>query len=414
MILMRKKVLFILGMLYISALMFAQYGFNLNMYQPEIIDGRAEALGRTSILTSSGANYLFNNPSKLSEIDQKNLQLSCRAVLGNSEFKETEEDEDPTNITHKFPMHFRANGFSFALPYDLTANKEFKTALAVGYRTYYDWGYNIKVKYENEDDEFEIDVTSRGGFSTLVFGGGFCYQGNLLGGISISVPFMSDMSNEVEDNEGYRSKDDGTMKGTFITWSGTYILNDKITFGARLRTAFDLEIEWDDDEGYSSQYDLSIPSELGLAIELKTESDLKLYAEYVSMGLGDFELESINGNIENNDSENGYSFHSGIEKGTKNVFRAGFFLQSVPIYELLEDDHYYYEDTIYDDTPLTETGFTVGLGLQPSPSYTLDVFGSYSYLNYDENYEDSGDDLHTNDYSFSRMKFGCSVGYKFN
>ena len=113
-------------------------------------------------------------------------------------------------------------------------------------------------------------------------------------------------------------------------------------------------------------------SEFGLAIEFKSNNNLKLYAEYLTRDLGDYEVGYIN---LYHFSDNGFALRTGLEAGVNNVFRGGFFIQSVPIYKLIIDDEDYYYDDKYDD--------------------------------------DYWRDQYSDEYSFSRIKVGCSLGYNF-
>ncbi len=405
---MRKNVILVLFVLSVSVGLFGQYGYTLNMFEPEIIDARAEALGRTSILSSSGANYVFNNPAMLSNLDQKNVQFNSRVLFGNLEIK-SKVGGDTYKYKYEYLLHTKLNGLSLGMPFSTSDNENLKLGFAVGYRTYYDWGYNVHYESAEVNDNYEFDHKSHGGFSTLVLGGGLNYQKKFFGGVSFSFPFLSNISSEYENTYGDKDNDEGTLKGSFFTLSGSCIFFEKVTVGARFRTGFTLKLELDDDEG-----DITIPSEIGLAIEIKPNANLKLYAEYLTRSLGDYEIDEGEGGLYG-DPENGYSIRTGFEVGTSYVFRGGFFMQSVPIYEIksyydevLED--YYF---VYDEKPQTETGFTAGFGMKINPNISLDLFGAYSFLNYDENFNIIEEFDISNDYSYSRIKIGCSMGYNF-
>ncbi|MCK4694704.1 MAG: hypothetical protein KAT74_03025, partial [Candidatus Cloacimonetes bacterium] len=402
---MRKNVILVLVILSVSAGLFGQYSYNLSMFEPVIIDARAEALGRTSILSSTGANFIFNNPAMLSNLAQNNIQFTGRVRFGKDELKE-KYDNETDKIEFKYLIHMKLNGLSFGMPFFMSDNKDLKLGFGIGYRTYFDWGYNMH--YEDEDSDYEYDIKYHGGLSTLVLGSGLNYQNKFFGGVSISFPFLSNISSEYENNDGAKNETEGTMKGTFFTLSGSYIVNEKITIGARIRTGFTLKWEEEDDDGDKFKYDIIIPSEFGLAIEMKPNTSLKLYAEYLTRGFGNYKIETDYGDFDfYGDSNNGYSIRTGFEVGTSNVFRGGFFMQSVPIYELR-----YFDDSypVYDKKPQTEIGFTAGFGVKINPNLSLDIFGAYSFLNYDESYDDDWREQISNDYSFSRIKIGCSMG----
>lgn len=413
---MKRNVILVLAVLSISVGLMGQWGhYNLNIFEPEIIDARAEALGKTSILSSTGANFIFNNPAMLSNLKSKNIQISCRSIFGKDEIK-SEYDDETYKTENEYKFHFKLNGLSFSMPYALFHNKDIKFSFGAGYRTYYDWGYNKHSRSSEEYSDDDYDLNSHGGLNVLVLGGGLNNKEKLYGGFSISVPFLSNISSEYEDNEE-KYKSDGTMKGSFFTLSGAYILNEKITLGVRLRTGFELDFK-EKSEEYSSPFgdenaiDFEIPSEFGLAVEFKSNKNLKLYAEYLTRGLGDYEIKTPWGNMDlYYFSDNGFALRTGLEAGANNVFRCGFFIQSVPIYKLITDED---EDLVYDDTPLAEIGFTTGLGIKLNANSYLDIFGIYSFLQYDDKYyDDYWRDQYSDEYSFSRIKVGCSLGYNF-
>ena len=403
---MKKNVILLLAVLSISVglmgQMFQMRHYNLNIFEPEIIDARAEALGKTSILSSTGANFIFNNPAMLSNLKSKNIQISCRSIFGKDKIKSEYDDETyTTKIEYKF--HFKLNGLSFSMPYALFHNKDIKFSFGVGYRTYYDWGYNKQCK-SNDDDVEDYDLNYHGGLNVLVLGGGLNNKEKLYGGITISLPFLSNISSEYEDNEG-KDKFEGSMNGSFFTLSGAYILNEKITLGVRLRTGYELSIAV-----YGG--DFEIPAELGLAVEYKPKTNLKLYAEYLTRGLGDYEIKTLWGNMDlYYFSDNGFALRTGIEAGVIDIFRAGFFIQSVPIYKLKSDE---YGDSNYDEKPLAEMGFTTGFGMKLNANSYLDLFGIYSFLKYNDKYDEMyRRELYSDEYSYSRIKVGCSLGYHF-
>ncbi|MDP8209655.1 MAG: hypothetical protein RAO94_05195 [Candidatus Stygibacter australis] len=414
---MRINVIFLLFVMCICAGLFGQYGnYALHPFEPGIIDARAEALGSTSILSSSGANYIFNNPAMLSRLDSKNFQLSCLAKFGKSENTEDIEGYDSETYEREYPFHFKINGLSFGMPYEMTNSQDMKIGFGVGYRTYYDLSYNYH--YENNDDDYtyEVDRNAHGGYNTLVLGGGVCYQEKMYGGISLSFPFLSTYSVETEENiEGEIDKYDyeGTLTGTFFTLGGAYILNEKMTIGVRLRTGITLNDEYEYDDGDKDEDDIIIPSEFGLAMEMKPNDRVKLYLEYLTRGLSNYEIEEGNETYDlYEDSDNGYSLRAGLETGSESLFRLGFFMQSVPIYELLEIDDDW--EGVYDEKPLTEMGFTVGFGLKMGPQTTLGIYGAYSFLNYEESFDYDGwrNDI-DEEYSNSRIKLGFTLGSNF-
>lgn len=408
---MKRNVILVLVILSISAVLFAQY--SLNMFEPEIIDARAEALGRTSILSSTGANYIFNNPAMLSNFTTKNIQLSCITKFGQSVKKYDVFGNNGRDVID-YLFHMKLHGIAFSIPYLTTNSEDLKLGFGAGYRTYYDFGYNKHYKIDNHN--YDYDYISHGGFNVIVLGGGLNYQDSFYAGLSISFPSSSFFSTEYENSDDYEYETEGIMKGSFLTFSGAYHFNEIITCGFRLRNGFILKVEeeYQDNEGYEyeSDYDYIIPSEIGLALEIKPKDNLKLFAEYLSRGFGKYEIEVITNDEDlYEDSENGYSFRTGMEFGRSILFRCGLFMQSVPIYECKLFDEF--EGYIYDETPQTEMGYTTGFGIKMITNLTIDLYGSYSFLNYDEKYLDYNDYNVSKDYSYKRFKVGLSTGYIF-
>jgi len=417
---MKKNIFIILLLLCYSVGLLGQYGYLLNMYEPETIDARSEALGRSSILSSNDANYLFNNPALLSSLSKTNIQFNCRTSLGNiiinrdSEGEPFAPEDEESKQEYNKPIHVKFNGVSIGIPFNYSVFQNIKFGFGIGYRTYYDWGFNVHYERDDEVLTTEFKTYVHGGLNTLVFGGGFSYQEKIYGGISISLPLFSNLLTETEYISGSEIADSEmkkSVKGTFFTLSGSYKFDEKVTFATRLRTGFALEMIDIVDDVEDFKRDIIIPSELGFALEIKLNNFLKLYTEYLTRNLGDYEIESsYDSYFLHENSENGYSFRSGFEAGTNKILRCGFFMQSVPIYKNNYSDEY---GLINDKKPLVESGFTIGYGTNVNPSITLNLFGAYSFLVYDEKYNDYYGDPILNEYFYSNIKFGCSMGYSF-
>lgn len=430
---------------------FGNSQYNLNPFEPEINDARGEALGRTSILSSQGSNYVFNNPALLSTLTRKNLQISGRLVSGSTqdEYEQEMQYEDTYNNysdyeyyktegESDFPVHAKLNGASFGMPFTLSGNKDIVYGIGAGYRVYIDNGYDKDDSYDESSiytkqssaEPYKISTESKGGIAVLVFGGGLNYQKKLSLGLSISTSFYSELNLESEaeiDSIRESSKADIESDATFFTLSGTYIYNEQFTFGARIRTGFEMdnEVKLSEVTDYSEDteefnYEVDVPFEFGLAVEYKPKTDLKIYAEYITRGLGDYELGFFGMKMDiYEDSDNGFSLRTGIEYGEKIILRGGFFMQSVPVYEA-ESIDFEYGDIVYAEEPMTEFGFTGGLGFNLLNDLTVDIFGSYSFLNCSYSVEDEYEDAYeiyyakeTRDFESERMKFGCTVGYSF-
>lgn len=417
-----KNLILLLLFVFVSGGLFGQYVYMYSSFEPEIIDGRAEALGLTSILSSSGANYVFNNPSMLSNLSSKDFQISFRTHFGKATKMKEQKDSvsndtfysSDTDYTRKF--HPKINGFSFGLPFNFVKNDDWNIGIATGYRTYYDWGYDIhqkrKEKFDDEIITEEEDREYSGGFNTLVLGSGINFNQKFHGGLSISFPLNSEYLHEYDDIDGNEATNEGTLKGTFFTFSGSYILNDYLVFGVRIRTEYELEVEGED-ESFNYQYksNHTIPVEYGLALEVRPLTNTKIFAEYITRNLSHYD-DII---YFNSKSDDGYSFRSGFEIGERYQIRGGFFTQSIPVYELTS----YFDDILddyiieNDNKPKVETGITAGFGTKVFSKIQMNLYSSYTFLKYEENYNFVTDTDIFNEISYSMIKIGCSLGYSF-
>lgn len=387
--------------------------YNLNLFKTEIIDARAEALGRTSILSSSGANNIFNNPAMLCNLDRRNIQFSFRSIVGSSEMEYKYESEY-LKYLYKYPFHSKLNGLSLAIPFRISNIKHLRLGFGVGFRSNFDWAHKEEVSSNQENGTYFANYI--GGYNTLVIGSSIGYK-KLLLGFSINFALLNNFVIEEQDNINGTSKTEkkGSIKGHFYTINSTYFLSEKIVLGSKLRTSYTVEIE----ENYESKFkyvaNIIIPLELGLAIEINSNANLKIFAEYLTRHFGKYKLDT-NSEINNlyDDSNNGFSLRSGIEIGSKNVVRGGFFIQSVPIYTHsgYSDEGGIYYDYEGDEKPQSEIGFTTGLGVKLIPSISLDFFGVFSFLNYEYDRE-TGSLNRTISYSHSLLKIGCSLGFYF-
>jgi hypothetical protein len=375
---------------------------NKEMYKPQVIDARSEALGGTSILSSTGGNFVFNNPAMLCNLSQINIQLTSRAIYGKSETKINHD-----NYNSDYPIHFKLNGISFGMPFEF---QDFKFGVGAGYRTYYDLGKNRH--FEDQDSDNVYDYNEHGGLSTFALGCGFSYHNILLIGFSTNLPFFSEYSKETEgiDSNGdeYKYKTESTLKGAFFTIGSSYKLNKIITFGLRLRTGFSLE--WKE-KNSENEENLVVPSELGFAIELKPIAIVKLYTEYLTKSFSKYQIKSNSDNYYfYEDLGNGYTLRTGFEVGTNWFFRSGFFIQSLPIYESKNSED---GEVVKVKTPKREYGFTTGFGLIINSNISVDFFGVYSFLTYNQSYYDTPLGKYSTAYFTYQMKVGSTIGYNF-
>ncbi len=410
---MKKNMVILVVVLSISVGLIGQEEYLLNSFEPEIIDARAEALGRTSILSTSGANYLFNNPSMLCKLTNRNIQISGRAIYGNTNLKQ-KLNEETYNLKTEYPLNMKITGFSIGIPYKNINNPDLMWGFGIGYRSYYDWGHKETCRDTYLD--YEAESITTGGFSTLVLGSAINYRDKVSGGITFSFPVFSNSSHEFQDNyEAYKSE--GELKGSFFTFSCSYFLHKSITMGARFRTGFTLLREGEFGNGDKYKYDYLIPSELGVALKVIPYDKLRIFAEFLTRNFGKFEYE-IGNNSEiyslYNDSNNGFSFRTGLEFVSIITFRSGFFIQSVPIYKdsLFWSEEFNQYVSNFSETPELESGFTAGLGIKIGSQIHIDLSGTYSSLIFDKNYDYYGYE-YVVDHILTRFKIGCTIGYFF-
>ncbi|MCF7911430.1 MAG: hypothetical protein K9M99_02800 [Candidatus Cloacimonetes bacterium] len=374
-----------------------------NDLDPEVTDARGEALGRTSILSSSGANYIFNNPAMLGFLSQKNFQFNGRIKKGKREDQFTGSEEGTDE--YKMPLHFKINGISYAMPFEIFENQAIKTAVGIGYRNFYD--FSIKEHYEDKEMGYESDWTYAGGYNTLVMGGGISYLDKISGGITMSIPFMSSLTAKYSNTDEAYSETESRLGGEFYTISASCQANSIFKLGLRIRGKIKLSEKSEDDEGIIDKTYYIIPPEHGLAIEVKPNEELVIYAEYLTRRLGDYGY--LDGNYHHflyDLSDNGFSFRTGLEYGNEFKFRGGLFGQSVPKYKVV--------DGAYEQSPQTEIGLTTGLGIKMGTGLTFNIYGNYSILNYEEDRNTLiGQERYTVEYSYSMLKVGFSLGGSF-
>ena len=334
-----------------------------NDLDPEVIDAKGEALGRTSIMSSSGANFLFNNPAMLGFLSQKNFQFNGRIKQGKREDQFTGSIEETNK--YDMPLHFKINGISYAMPFEISKNQTFKTAVGIGYRNYYD--FSIKEHYENKEMGYKSDWTYSGGYNTLVIGGGISYLDKISGGITISVPFLSSLNAKYSNSDDDYSETESKLGGSFYTFGGSWQVSKMLRLGLRIRSEIRLCEKSEEESGYKTKDYIIIPPEHGLALEVKPSEKITIYAEYLTRRLGDYGyMDGNNYHFAYGLSDNGFSFRTGLEYGKELKFRGGLFVQSAPKYKVV--------DYAYEEAPQTEFGFTTGLGIKMGTVLTLNRF----------------------------------------
>jgi len=396
---MRKKMLFLglfVGFIF-SVNLFSDAIFN---FEPEIVDARGLAMGRTSILNNNGSNAIFSNPANLAMLENKNMQFGCRANFGKSITEYDDSDYEDEEKIEKF--HFKLNHVSFAMPYQFQGSY-IKAAFGAGYRTYYDYGYTFY--NEQEDNNYESTRWSHGGLNTLTFGGAVNFQERFYGGLAINIGIMKKITHEWEvscesgDDDG---DSDDEISGSFFTLGGIFKVNPQFSLGLMLRPGFEVkyeeeyvDVDYDRDRN-TYKYDYTIPSLFGFGALFQPNEMFLVTAEYQTRGLGNYEVENedLYG-----DSDNGTSIRIGAEVQSQAPFRFGFFMNSIPIYD-------YDNDGDRDDAPKSLMGFTGGLGIPAGPNATIDISAEYAFTSQ----EDKDDEYIT---SGSQFKFGITGGFGF-
>ncbi|MDP8211575.1 MAG: hypothetical protein P9M05_12255 [Candidatus Stygibacter australis] len=345
-------------------------------------------------MTTSGSNALFTNPGCLAMIEDKVFQGGMRFKFGSWK-SEYSGDEYSDNSEGKYPFHIKINHLSYAMPYQIQGSS-LKTVFAVGYRTYYDWGYNIHYTESNAEYDYDYDSTYKrhGGLNTLTFGGGINFQDKFYAGLAMNIGVMGKVSWEEEYTENGETESydgDYTVKGSFFTLGGVYKVNPKMDMGFYYRPGFKVGYEFD---GESSDDD--VPGLLAVSSSYQISDAFKFIFEYQTRGLGDYKR----GNDDIYDVDNGYALRLGAELGKK--IRAGFYMDSVPLKDTDSNGE-------SEKTPNTMKGFTLGTGFDINPNLSLDIFGEYAFTGYEreesENYNGSTT-------SYSLFKFGVGFVYK--
>jgi len=385
--------------------------FNPFTFEPTVTNARGAALGNTSVLSSGGSGFVFDNPAMLSSLKNKNMSLSSRLITGNSDYKEIGEDYETDKEKIEYPAHFKLNGVSLAIPYH---SDNLYLGFGAGIRTYYDNSYDLK--YENtfdDDTHFKYERNSRLYTNLIVLGGGINLKNTAFLGLSYSFSAFSKGSIEGKqtydystgENESYKSEQDYEYKASFFTLAGVYKVSPNFTVATRLRTAFDHEntyiIEAEDDLDY--KLTTKIPAELALAVEYNNLRNTKIYLEYLTRSFDKYEVnyrvemgtEQYTGSDKPwSESKSGISLRGGIETGNQVKFRLGGYLQNIPFFKDDKRD------------PVSEIGATTGLGFVWG-KMPLDIYAQYSKTEYDYYSEEYGT---TTKYDYSRFMFGITAG----
>lgn len=364
------------------------------IFEPEIVDAKGAAMGRTTVLTTSGSNAIFTNPASLGMVEEKVLQGGMRFFFGKitTDYKDSYIDDEEESML----FHMKFNHASFAMPYQIE-NSPVKTVFAAGYRTYYDLG--ITFYEEIKDQDYEKTNKLHGGLNTLTFGGALNFEDKMYAGLAINIGIMGKGSWEEEETQfGNTETRDGdiTVKGSFFTLGGIYKVSPRMTLGLMYRPGFEVKVEGEDEFGNTEDADITIPGLFAVSGEYALSEGFDIVFEYQSRGLGDYEIENYD---LYDKSDNGSAIRIGAEMGNAVPFRFGFFMDSVPVYDIKSNGE-------KDETPKSLMGFTGGIGLPLSPQTDLDLFGEYAFMSI----EDKGWNESTAD--ANRIKFGFTFTYR--
>jgi len=377
-------------------------------FEPEVIDAQGAALGRTTVLTTSGSNALFTNPAGLGMLNDKILQGGMRFFFGNMkiDFKDSGDDD----IEYSSPFHMKFNHASFAMPYQIQG-LSMKTVFAAGYRTYYDNGYNYYYKEKDDDDKYTYK--HHGGLNTLTFGGGINFGDKIYAGLSFNIGIMGKItaSEEIDNGNGNPEKNEGegTVKGSFLTLGAIYKASPKITLGFYYRPGFEAKYERDEDDidglwgGYVQgiytgiwDAEITIPSLFALSAAYQMSDTYKFIFEYQTRGVGEYENDNYE--IFGDKPDNGSVIRLGAEMLKSMPVRIGFFMDSVPLFDVKSDGN-------YSSTPNSIMGFTAGTSFQATSDLSVELFGEYAFTGY----EDKDDEYSV---SMGGFKFGTTLSYK--
>lgn len=398
-----KKIVFIFFLVFsitnLVSDIYSNLPFNqLYRYDLEVIDARAEALGRCSILCSSGANQLFNNPALLSTVTRKNIQLSGRVIFGKM------EEGYSYKLDGERKFNVRLNAISYAMPLYTSESETIKIGAGIGYRSYYD--LSAKDIYTLESKYFKVTSTSKktGGYNTIVLGSGVSYDNRFQLGGSISIPFLSYYSDHTYDSN-YDETLKGEISGSFFTFSSSYTINSKIIIASRFRTGF--KLKWNNDDEDETNNQLKIPYEIAFALNIKPNNKYNLFIEYLTRNYSKYDLKTNETSPYESELfeglNNGFSLRGGLEREGKINLRTGIFGQSLPIYKGVDE-------AVYSKEPEREIGVTSGFGFKIRHNLELNFYGSFSYLHFKDSVTYSASDF---EQTYANYKFGTMVGYDF-
>jgi len=385
------------------------------VFQPEVVDAAGTALGRTTVLTSRGSNALFSNPAGLSQLENTTSQIGFRFdVNGHGEgYNSNQSNRHYVNGKKKYDYHGHAKFTSLSLGVPLSSESDnFRSAIAIGYRTYYDNGYSLKWRVPYSPNDIEYKEESHGGFNTISFGGGVEICRKLSLGIAgnLGVPFSSRYEYSrlyLENIPDLEIGRDFTFSGNFITCGAVYSFTEKMDLGIVYRSAYDLAYKFEVDVTRSHPYTIeySIPDLVALSAQTSIIRNLILTCEYQFCHLTFYKEKDIK--LYENIRE-GNSLHFAAEYFYKVPVRLGYFVTSTPKYH---DNNYVWENRGRGYTPKLVKGLTAGTQFKLYSDISLDIVVEYSWLSFEKN-DNIGDYFHST-YSTEDRRFRLCANLKY-
>ncbi len=386
------KTSIIVFLLLLQTTVFAQYYWvnPVHGHIPEISDARARALGRTEILSSSGANSMFYSPANLALVDEPNVQIGFRWRKGT-----IDDDEYWNNFAYydgagSYPLHSDFSQIAFALPFNIPGSTK-RLAISIGFNTFLDWGMN------KDEEEYHIPSSSTefqesnitGGIRTLsiaiamkwnnkfAFGAGF--HKSLNSKYIYDTKYCYDPEPESDEVVLDRVKGQWYLSSFFTNLSLIYMPLKEVTMGLMIKPPYSIKANrytremifigwnntyWEHDVNSKSK----IPALWGFGISYNfrkitvfAEYQNRPYANYKRLGtnLGEDLFEGV---------ENGHSWKIGMEFDNVIPFRLGFFSDAIPEVK----------DYMEDNEPASLKGVTAGIGI--NTKYLLvDFYAEYAF-----------------------------------
>lgn len=377
----------------------------MKLFEPSILDARGEALGHSSLLTSSGANNVFNNPVMMALQDRKNISVNSRSVEGENKY-----NKNGYNYKNKYIFYPVMNGVAFSMPIPNNSKSDYRYGIGFGYRKYYDYGLECKYyKQYDYTDDFMKDYALRnhtksiGGFDVLTISGASWYRKIGLG-VSINLgpsSYLKEKIYAINDEEEDVSGGKIYLSGRFVTLSMMYQPIEKLSLAIRHRLPYKLKVKYGNPVTIGH---MDIPAETVIAAAYEPIRYLTIDGELCTRNTNDYpKIYDYPKKL-----SDGYGAHLGIECGDKVQIRVGVYTQSSDYADLTTDNDG--NETNNKDTNM-EQGITTGLGYREVKNVSINLAYSYSTLQYKEKYTDESTRGIT--YKANRSKIFCTVGVNF-